>query len=259
MSFFISTQAEILKIKRTSSFWLTILGALFVPGIFFLIFTFNPNDNALKDFSTGPWEKIFLLGWEFFSAFTLPMFIILISTLLPQIEVRNNTWKQVFASPQSIANIFFSKFAAVHIMILSCIVLYNLFLILTGIIVNAMNPRFPFLHNGIDLALVLRLSFKYYVSVLAITAIQYCLSLRFKNFVAPVGIGLALVIAAVTAVNLHWEYADRFPYAFPIITAGLVKEEGRPLLENHEWYSIAYCALFMLLGFFDMRMRKEKG
>jgi len=61
MSFIISTQAEVLKIKRTSSFWLTILGAVFVPAIFFLIFTFNPNDNALKDFST---EEISWCKWH---------------------------------------------------------------------------------------------------------------------------------------------------------------------------------------------------
>jgi hypothetical protein len=258
MSFIISIQAEVLKIKRTASFWLSILGAVFVPVIFFCIFTFNPDDNALKGFSTEPWQKMFFLGWEFFSAFTLPMYIILISALLPQIEVKNNTWKQVFASPQSPGNIFFSKFAAVHVMIISCFLLYNVFMILTGVIVNLMNANFPFLHDGIDFALLIRLSFKFYISILGITAIQYYLSLRFKNFVAPIGIGLALVIGAITATSLHWEYADKYPYAFPIITSNLMREQSRPLLENHEWYSIGYFVFFMLLGFLDMKMRKEK-
>ena len=259
MSFIISTQAEVLKIKRTASFWLSIVGAVFVPGIFFLIFTFNPDDGALKDFSTEPWQKMFYLGWEFFSAFTLPMYVILISALLPQIEFKNHAWKQVFASPQSLGNIFFSKFAAIHIMIISCFLLYNMFMILTGIIVNLMNPRFPFLHSSIDLALLLRLSFKFYISTLGITAIQYFLSLRFKNFIAPIGIGLALVIGAVTAISLHWKHADKYPYAFPIITSNLMREKGRPFIENHEWYSIVYFVFFMLLGFLDMKMRKEKG
>jgi lantibiotic transport system permease protein len=122
-----------------------------------------------------------------------------------------------------------------------------------------MNARFPFLHNGIDFGLLLWLNFKFYISILGITAIQFYLSLRFKNFVAPIGIGLALVIGAITALNLHWEYIDKYPYAFPIITSNLVKKEGRPFLENHEWYSIVYFIFFMLLGFLDMKMRKEKG
>jgi lantibiotic transport system permease protein len=259
MSFIISTQAEVLKIKRTSSFWLSILGAAFVPVIFFCIFTFNPNDDALKGFSTEPWKKMFFLGWEFFSAFTLPMYIILISTLLPQIEVKNNTWKQVFASPQSLANIFFSKFTAINILIISCLILYNVFMILTGIIVNMMNSRFPFLHSNFDLALLLWLSFKFYISVLGIIAIQYCLSLRFKNFVAPIGIGLALVIGGVIVFNLHWAHVYTFPYAHSMITSGLVKQTSRPFLETHEWYSLGYFTFFMLLGFWDMKMRNEKG
>ena len=259
MSLLISTQAEVLKIKRTSSFWLSILGALFVPVIFFCIFTFNPDDDALKGFSTEPWKKMFFLGWEFFSAFTLPMYIILIATLLPQIEVKNNTWKQVFASPQSLANIFFSKFAVVNIMVISCFLLYNVFMLLTGVIVNLMNSRFPFLHNGIDVVLVIRLSFKFYISVLGIIAFQYYLSLRFKNFVAPIGIGLALVIGGVIVFNLHWKHVYTFPYAYPLITSGLSRQTGRPFLETHEWYSLGYFVFFMLLGFWDMKMRKEKG
>lgn len=259
MSFIISIQAEVLKIKRTSSFWLSLLGALFVPVIFFCIFTFNPNDDGLKGFSTEPWEKMFFLGWEFFSAFTLPMYIILISTLLPQIEVKNNTWKQVFASPQSLANIFFSKFAAINILIISCLLLYNLFMILTGIIVNFMDSRFPFLHNSLDFTLVLWLSFKFYISVAGLIATQYYLSLRFKNFVAPIGMGLALLIAGVIVFNLHWVHVYKFPYAYSMITSGLAKQTGRPFLETHEWYSLGYFAFFMLLGFWDMKMRKEKG
>src|SRR5689334_16845151 len=127
MSFIISVQSEVLKTKRTASFWLSILAAAFVPIIFFCIFTFNPDDGGLKGFEVDPWKKMFLLGWEFFCAFTLPMYIILISTLIPQIEIRNNTWKQVFASPQSMGNIFFSKFASIHLMILFCFLLFNTF------------------------------------------------------------------------------------------------------------------------------------
>lgn len=259
MSLLISTQAEVLKTKRTVSFWLSILGSLFIPGIFFCIFTFNPVDNGLKDFSTDPWRKMFLLGWEFFSAFTLPMYIILISTLLPQIEVKNNTWKQVFASPQSLANIYFSKFAVVNIMIISCFLLYNMFMLFTGVIVNLMNPSFPFLHSTIDVALLIRLSFKFYISVLGIIAIQYYLSLRFKNFVAPIGIGLALVITGVIVFNLHWQHVNKFPYAHSMITSVTVKQTGRPFLETHELYSLGYFVFFTLLGFLDMKMRKEKG
>jgi lantibiotic transport system permease protein len=259
MSFILSTQAEVLKTKRTASFWLSILGAAIIPGIFFLVFTFNPDDGAIRDFSTDAWGKMFYLGWEFFSAFALPMYIILISTLLPQIEVKNHTWKQVFASPQSLGNIYFSKFATIHLMILFCFVLFHVLMISVGVITNLMNPKFSFLHNSIDIGLLARLSLKIYISILGITAIQYWLSLRFKNFVAPVGIGLALVIGSFFALNFHWEHVYKYPYAFPFLSANLMKKAGRPFLENHEWNSIGYFVFFTLLGFLEMKMRKEKG
>ncbi len=63
-------------------------------------------------------------------------------------------------------------------------------MILSGVLANLINPEFTFLHRSIDWETILRLNLKTYVSILGISAIQYWLSLRFNNFVAPVGIGL---------------------------------------------------------------------
>src|SRR5260221_1484084 len=127
MSFPISLEAEILKTRRSAAFWLSVIGAGFTPAIFFLMYFFNPEvfTVRLKD---QPWQSHFSNGWQSLSAFLLPMFIILICSLIPQIEYKNNTWKQVFASPQSLGNIFFSKFMTIHLMILFCFSLFNLFM-----------------------------------------------------------------------------------------------------------------------------------
>lgn len=179
----------------------------------------------------------------------LPMYIILISTLLPQTGICFSSiyWKHFLfkvCSSSHNDHLMLPPLQCVH----DCYRCYG----------NLMNSKFPFLHNSINRAMLLRLSLKIYISILGITAIQYYLSLRFKNFVVSVGIGLALVIGAITALNLHWEHVYQYPYAFPIITSDLVKKAGRPLLENHEWYSIGYMVFFLLLGFLDMKMRKEK-
>ena len=116
MSFAISAQAELLKTKRSASFWLTVIAAAMMPTILFLAYYFKP-DGSLKGLQADPWKIHFGWGWEAFSFFIFPMYIILICTLIPQIEFKNNTWKQVFSSPQSVGNIFFSKFLAIHFMI----------------------------------------------------------------------------------------------------------------------------------------------
>jgi hypothetical protein len=259
MSFIISTQAEVLKTKRTASFWFSILAAAFVPVVFLLIFIFNPEDNAFKSLAEDPWRKMFSLAWQFFGAFALPVYIILMSTLIPQIEIKNHTWKQVFASPQSLGNIYFSKFAAIQLMILFAFVLFNLFMLLVGVSAGLMYEDVTFFHYGVDVKMLLVSSFKEYISILGISAIQYFLSLRFKNFVAPIGIGLALVIGSIVALNFQWQHLYKLPYTYPILSADSIKATGRPLLENHEWNSIGYFICFTLIGFLYMKMKKERG
>ncbi len=147
MSFIISTKAELIKIKRSSSFWLSLIGSGVIPLIFFLTYVLMPEKNYLR-MQAHPWEMHLLQGWQAFAAFLLPMFVILICSQVPQIEYKNNTWKQVFASPQSIGNIFFSKNAAILLMILFLFLMFNIFMILAGTIPNLIFSKYTFLKKS---------------------------------------------------------------------------------------------------------------
>lgn len=258
MSFMISTQAELLKTKRTASSWLIVIASAFIPGVYLLLFLLNPVET-IKDMGSQPWSVYLSRSWQIFCDFILPIFIILLSTLVTQIEFRNNTWKQVFASPQSFGNIFFSKFLTIHLMIFAFLLLFNILVFMVGFIANLVNPGFAFLEHNVDWEMLFKLNFKTYISVLGISAIQYWLSLRFKNFVISTGIGLALWIGGVIAWALQWEHIYKYPYAFTILSFGATQQPGRPFLENHELNSIGYFVVFILIGFLDMKMRKEKG
>lgn len=258
MNFIISAQAELLKTKRTASFWLSIIAAAFIP-LMLLIALLTGDDSSRAALSQDPWAKYFKIGWQIFCVFLIPAYIILVSTLITQIEYRNNTWKQVFASPQSLASIFFSKFLTIHLMLLFCFLLFNGFMILVAVVANLINPNFSFLHYSIDWSTLLRWNVKIYVAALAMTAIQYWLSLRIKNFIAPLGIGLAFMIAGIVALVNHWQHVYKYPYALPVLSYDYLQKQGRPFLENHEWNSIGYFAVFTLLAFLDMKWRKEKG
>jgi len=258
MNLILSTQTELIKTKRSASFWLSVIAAAFIPSIFFLAYAIKP-DGAIKHLMASPWNIHFSQGWQALCAFLFPMYIILICSLIPQIEYKNNTWKQVYASPQPLANIFFSKFLAIHLMILFFYVLFNLFMILSAVTVNIINSKFPFLDHSIDWQGLGRLCLKTYVSILGISAIQYWLSYRVKNFIVPVGIGLALLIGAVIAFNFGWEHIYKIPFAHPTLTLRSMMTPGRPLLENHELNAIGYCIFFLTLGYIDLKYRKEKG
>jgi len=258
MSFIISTQAELLKTKRTSSFWLPITGAAFIPLMLFISF-FAGDDASKAAVLKDPWTKYLSMGWELFCVLLLPMYIILVSTLITQIEYRNNSWKQVFASPQSLGNIFFSKFLTVHVIIIFCFLLFNFFMILAAVLANVFNPKFTFLSSNINWQTLLQLNLKTYIAALGIIAVQFWVSLRFKNFIVPLGIGVALVIIAIVAMAAQVVHIYKYPYSFPILTYDFMQKKNRPFLENHELNSIGYFIFFTLIGFLDMKLRKEKG
>lgn len=254
MSLAISVRAEIIKTKRSASFWLSLFGAGVIPLIFFLTYFLKPERNYSME-----WDKHISMGWQVFNAFLLPMFVILICSLIPQIEYKNNAWKQVFATPKSTGNIFFSKYLTILIMILFLFLLFNIFLLLAAVIPNIIDKKFTFLSRPLDWAELVRINLKTFVSLLAIISIQYWLSLRFRNFIVPIGIGLALLVTALIVYQFRWEHVYKVPYALPVLTMEVIKDADRPILENHEWNSIGYFVFFTVLAFLDMRYRKERG
>ncbi|RYY38792.1 MAG: hypothetical protein EOO08_13330 [Chitinophagaceae bacterium] len=258
MSLAISFQSEILKTKRTAAFWLSILGAAFIPAIYFLVYVLKP-EKIIAKLQMGAWALHFLQGWQALSSFLFPMYVILICALVPQLEFRNNTWKQVWASPQTTRSVFFAKFLSIQAMILLFFVSYNLFMILVAVLANTIHSGFPFFDQPLDWKALLRLSFKTYISVLSISSIQYWLSLRFKSFVAPVGLGLALLIGGIIANGFGWEHTDKIPYAYPTLTLIGMMRDAKTLMLPHEWYALGYTAFFLALGWLDLHFRKERG
>ena len=63
-------------------------------------------------------NEMFTTRFGMTGALSFPLFIILVCTLLPQIEYKNNTWKQVLTSPQTKWNIFLAKFINLQLFIL---------------------------------------------------------------------------------------------------------------------------------------------
>jgi hypothetical protein len=132
-------------------------------------------------------------------------------------------------------------------------------MISSAVIGNLFNEKYTFLEKNIDWKKLVELNARTYVSILGISAIQYWLSLRFKNFIGPVGIGLALLVGSIIAMNYQWRHIYKYPYAFPSLSFDAIQKTGKVSAENHELYSIGYFVLFILIGFVDLKLRKEKG
>jgi lantibiotic transport system permease protein len=249
MSLAISLRSETLKLKRTLGIYLCVIAAAFGPLMSFLEY-FDMGPNPTKGL---PWTVHFMQGREPLAFVMLPLYVVLICTLLLQIEYRDKTWKQVLSSPQSMLNIFFAKFFSFQIMILGFLIAYHLFFVVTAIFTELMLPD---LYEGnIDVAAVLRLNARLYILVLGMSSIQFWLSLRFRNFMVSLAIGISLWFLAPMLLFVFKWNVDLYPYAFTILSA-LKKYEANVV--TYQWYSIITTVLFLTLAFVEFRVRKVK-
>jgi hypothetical protein len=182
-----------------------------------------------------------------------PIFIILICTLLPQIEYKNNAWKQVFASPQTKANVFLAKFMNVNLLMLLFLIATHLFMFLTAVGINLVKPTLNLFNHPLNGNTVLVNAANAYVLLLALCTIQFWAGLRFKNFIVSIGIGLVLwLIGTIMALQDNSTLVYYFPYSFHTL---LVSTKFKAQLTQIAWTSFGYALLFLIVGFFDFRKR----
>ena len=250
MNLLISFRSELLK-TRKASLYLTLIGAAAGPVMYLLNVLIDENeiDPSEKD----PLNALFKMLSEMNGTALFPLFVILICTLLSQIEYRNNTWKQVFASPQTKANVFLAKFMNVHLLMLVFLIATHLFMFLTIVAVNFIKPTLNLFEHPLKGSTVLINAANAYILLLAVCAIQFWLGLRFRNFIVPIGIGFALwLTGTIMAVQYKSDLVFYFPYsfhAFPVST------KLKSQLTQVAWTSLGYALLFLIVGFFDFRRR----
>jgi len=165
--FLLNTKAEFIKCKNTAAVWLTVTGAAFIPVINVFKCLARP-DYFIPKLRPDPWNVFLEYNWQIAAFFLLIMHVILVTSLVVQIEYRNGTWKQVYSSPRSYADIFFSKFITVHVLIVACFVLFNLFIIVCGYSIALIQDQYPFFFHPVPWMEMVSISIKMYASVLAI-------------------------------------------------------------------------------------------
>jgi hypothetical protein len=253
MSLIISLRSEVLKTKRTAAFYFTLIGAAVIP----LILLFNIASNGFPAEGNGnkdPINFLFALTAEITSICIFPMFVVLICTLLPQIEYKNTAWKQVLTSPQTKLNVFVSKFLNIQLLMLLFLVANHLFIWIVVIVSHFILPEMNVLQHSFDPYRVLSDYAHIYVSVLAICAIQFWIGLRSKNFIVPIAIGIACWFVGTIMVFENKSAASPyFPYSFHAIR---LSDVFKPRLSQVEWTSFGYSILFLVLGFLDFKRRR---
>lgn len=259
MTFLKSFQSEWLKKKRSLASWLVLVGALLTPTLVLIARLNNPARVSEFNVSADFWSRHWNQSWESMALFLLPGGIILVTGLIAQIEYKNNAWKQLHATPQALTTIFAAKLLVILIMLGQVFVLFNL-----GVYLSAVLPSTIFTDVSAPSAALPFLNFRntnvnFFVDCLPIVALQYLLSLHFKNFLIPVGAGLAIWFLGIGL--LPWEYSYLFPYNHVAISYLMATNQfgGRQIPIVAEYLALIYFVFFIAAGWILYVTKEEKG
>ncbi|PQJ10247.1 hypothetical protein CJD36_016305 [Flavipsychrobacter stenotrophus] len=256
VSFVNSFRSEWLKRRHTASSWIVLIGAAFMPLLVILMRLQDHGKPADKIFMKNIWAAMYHRNWTAMGMFMLPFMLILSTSLITNVEFKNNTWKQLHTTPQSLTTIYFAKFSVIIVMLIQLFLLFNV-----GIYLSVMLPGYIFS----DLQLptdpypyqaYFRGTGYFFIDCLPVIALQYLLSLKFKNFIVPIGIGFSMLVIALLALN--WKYGYIIPYIYTPLNFKENQNFVDPLMNRHYW-AAGYCVVLTVVGYILYVTKKEKG
>lgn len=248
--------AEWIKKRRSFSSWLVIAGGLFVPLISVIIFLVYPKQLLAIHASGDFWHMLFQKSWQMMAIMLLPMGLVLAVSLVTQLEFKNNCWKQLHASPVLFSHIYLSKLLVLLLMLIQLFLIFNAGIWISAWIPSLLISNIPYPDYPFNVGNIVRMNAGYFISSLPLLALQYMISLQFRNFLVPVGTGLALIIGGMIA--LTWKYIYMVPSAYTALYF-LQSTETTPPAHNLSYWSLGYFLTFTLLGYWLYISRKVKG
>lgn len=253
INFLYSFQSEWLKLRRSSALWLTLVGGLLIPSIILIARLVRYKQTIQENSLEQVWFILFNRCWENMAILVLPVGIILVASLIHQIEYRNNAWKQVLTSPQSLHTIFWSKYLVVFIMLFGFFVLLNIGIYLTGIVPTLLYASVPFPKGEFPIKIFMEKNLYFMLGILPILGFQYLLSLHIKNFIVSIGVGFVLLIASL--IGIGWEHNYILPYNYAAIEHLMANKH---LLQNNiRSWAVSYFFLATILSYVLFLFRNQ--
>ena len=248
-------RSEWLKKKGTAAAWLVVIGGFFIPFIILIGRVYYFDSLAARHTDPNAWVAVFTTCWKQMAVLLLPFGVILATSLITQLEFRNNTWKQTHTAPQRLTHLFFAKLLVILIMLLQFFALFNLGVYLVVALPSLAFPSIPYPDAPFPFAMVMKWNATLFLASLPIVALQYLISLQVRNFLVPLGVGIGLFIASL--VGMSWQYSYAIPY---IYCSGrfLLAEKLAGTVDLNLW-AAGYFVLFTVAGYVLYIAKKEKG
>lgn len=250
-----SLLAEWTKIKRSAAWWLVITGGLLIPVILLIGRIYNHELLPAENAAPGVWIKLYSRAWTYMGTLLLPMGVILVTSLVAQVEVRNNAWKQVHSAPLPYATLFFSKLTVILSLLLLGFLLFNL-AVFCMITLPALFYRDVFFPTAaFPIKNILQGNAKFLLDMLPIVALQFLLSLQFRNFLLPIGAGFGLYVASM--IGMNWKHGYILPYIYSSYEFSGKTTIGNTNLNFH-WLPLVYGLVFTTVSYILYLTKSDK-
>jgi hypothetical protein len=228
----------------------------------------NHSDNLSKLPGALLWFQFAAPVLVVMGSLLLPMLIVFEAYSVNNIEHKAETWKTLFSLPLSKWSVYTAKYLYALFLIVLCLALFVLFTIGFGNLLGLLKPALKFSDYHIEATLA-QVYFKLLLSSLGILSIQFLLSLLFRDFLKPMGIGFVATVAGIIMANVGWKYAYLFPYSHPMLTVRSIapnnseKGSGLPhitidLLTKDIFVSLAVATVVFALGYFIVLKKSVK-
>lgn len=222
-----SFRSEFYKTRKTMGFWSSVLLPLLLCLLIFIGF-FSKSDHLSRYPGVLLWLQFAGAILGVMGSLLLPMLIVFIAYSVNSIEHKADTWKTLFSLPVSKFSVYTAKYLYAFFLVLLCLALFVLFTISFGDFLGVLKPELKF-GDYSPASLLTQLYFKLFLSSLGILSIQFLLSLLFRDFLKPMGIGFVCTIAGVILGGKGWDYAYLFPYSHPMLALkALQQAKGSP-------------------------------
>jgi hypothetical protein len=265
--FLLSFRSEFYKTRKTMGFWSAVLLPLVICLLLFTGF-FSHSEKLVSLPGIMLWLQFAGAILGVMGSLLLPMLIVFIGYSVNNIEHKADTWKSLFSLPIAKWSVYSAKYFYALSLVVLCLALFLLFTLGLGNLLGILKPALRFSEYHIE-SVLSQIYFKLLLSSLGILSIQFLLSLLFRDFLKPMGIGFTATITGVILANIDWKYAYLFPYSHPMLTIkGLLKSkmntgQAMPQLTvdiftKDIWVSLVVAVAVFILGYFIVLKKSVK-
>lgn len=238
--------AEMQKSRRSMAVWLASLGTLANVLIFAALAIFDESKPIAN------WADYFAVHYEGIAFMMLPLFVIILCSLVTYPEHRTDTWVLLRTLPVGVGPIYFSKYLFMLGLFFLAHLAFVAGMLGSGWLLGWLHSDFSGLHQMPDWSLLGQLIGQTLLSVLGLLSLHYWLSLMFRPFIISLTIGI-LGFVATLLLQDQWPLLWLLPYAPPVEYVRLL-DPAQTLPLRHGlylglWASLAYSVLFLLGGY----------